>query len=406
MSGSLLTTLADRLLSRDPKQRLRITRSLMAANVFLACCGLQFYAAWIGFMDYADVYRLSGIIVLNCLFWYAVIRSGLNLRFDDPAMTLPQILSALTIIVGAYAVTGPVHGSTLMLLALVLVFGIFNMRPRGARIAGAYTVALMAATILYKMQSDPVHYPWKLELAHFVLTAAIVPTISSLAAQLSSLRSKLQSQKDELAHALTRIQILATRDELTGLINRRHMMEVLGQHQKRLLRSGHHRFCLALVDIDHFKRINDTLGHGAGDEVLRGFAQALQRGLRETDVVARWGGEEFLLLLNDTAPELANVGMERARAVLAEAVLLPTDPQLKVTFSAGLTAYDEGEGLDACIERADKALYRAKRDGRNRTVIDMPAHLIATAPTAPTSATEVVATAPIPWTQDATPTTP
>ena len=371
MSAKPSSRLADLLLSRDPRQRLRITRSLMAANVFLACCALQFYAAWIGFMDYRDVYRLSGVIVLNCLAWYGVLRSGHNLRYRDPAMTLPQILSAITIIVGAYAVTGPVHGSTLMLLALVLVFGIFNMKPRGARIAGGYTVVLMGVVIAYKTQSDPVHYPWKLEIAHFVLTAAIVPTISSLAAQLSSLRAKLQKQKDELANALTRIQILATRDELTGLINRRHMMEVLGQHQKRLLRSGHHKFCLALVDIDHFKRINDTHGHGVGDEVLRGFAQVVQRGLRETDVVARWGGEEFLLLLNDTAPELANVGLERARALLTEAVLVPTLPQLKVTFSAGLTPYDEDEGLDSCIERADKALYRAKRDGRDRTVMDV-----------------------------------
>jgi diguanylate cyclase (GGDEF)-like protein len=395
MSTTTLSRLADLLLSRDPKQRLRITRSLMAANVFIACCALQLYAAWIGFMDYADVYRLSGVIVVNCLVWYGLLRSGYNLRFEDPAMTLPQILSALTIIVGAYAVTGPVHGSTLMLLALVLVFGIFNMKPRGARIAGAYTVALMGVVIVYKTQSDPVHYPWKLEIAHFVLTAAIVPTISSLAAQLSSLRAKLQKQKDELAVALTRIQILATRDELTGLINRRHMMEVLGQHQKRLLRSGHHRFCLALVDIDHFKRINDTHGHGVGDEVLRGFAAALQRGLRETDVVARWGGEEFLLLLNDTAPELANIGLERARALLTESVLVPTMPQLKVTFSAGLTAYDPGEGLDACIERADKALYRAKRDGRNRTVIDNTG-----------SSAPVTEPAALPRSQDATPTMP
>jgi diguanylate cyclase (GGDEF)-like protein len=370
MSTRLLPRLLDALLTRDPKQRLRITRSLLAANVFVACCLLQLYAAWIGFMDFDDVWRLSGIIVVNCLFWYGFLRSGANQRYADPAMTLPQILSALTIIGGAYAVTGPVHGSTLMLLALVLVFGIFNMKPKGARIAGAYTVVLMGLIILYKTQTDPVHYPWKLEIAHFVLTAAIVPTISSLAAQLSSLRSRLQKQKDELAQALTRIQILATRDELTGLINRRHMMEVLGQHQKRLIRSGHHRFCLAVVDIDHFKRINDTHGHNVGDEVLRHFAQVLQRALRETDVVARWGGEEFLLLLNDTAPELANIGLERARAALAEAVLVPAMPQLKVTFSAGLTAYDDHESLDQCIDRADKALYRAKRDGRNRTVID------------------------------------
>jgi diguanylate cyclase (GGDEF)-like protein len=371
MYAPLVTRLNDWLLTTDRKQRLRITRSLMAANVFVACCFLQMYAVWAGYMDIKDVEWLSGVILVNIVAWYLILRSGFNLRFEDPALTLPQILSALTIIVGAYSVTGPVHGSTLMLLALVLVFGIFNMKQKGAIIAGGYTVVLIGIAILIKMQTDPVNYPGKLEFAHFVLTAAIVPTISSLAAQLSNLRAKLQAQKDELANALVRIQILATRDELTGLLNRRHMIEVLTQHRKRLERSGHHRFCLALLDIDHFKRINDTYGHGVGDEVLRNFAKVVQSGLRDTDVLARWGGEEFLVLLNDTSPELANVGLERARYLLAEATLVPSLPELKPTFSAGLTAYSEIEPLDVCIERADRALYKAKDGGRNCTVIRM-----------------------------------
>jgi diguanylate cyclase (GGDEF)-like protein len=369
MYNPFIKRLNDLLLGPDPKQRLRISRSLMAANVFVACCFLQLYASLVGFMDMASVKGLSGAILVNVIFWYAFMRSGLNLRFNDPAMTLPQILSALTIIVGAYSVTGPVHGSTLMLLTLVLVFGIFNMKRKGAMIAGTYTVAVMGLAIAYKVHTDPKYYPFKLEIAHFVLVAAIVPTISSLAAQLSNLRSKLQAQKDELANALVRIQILATRDELTGLLNRRHMMEVLGQHRKRLERSGHHRFCLALLDIDFFKKINDTYGHGVGDEVLRNFSKVVQSAMRDTDVVARWGGEEFLVLLNDTSPELANIGLERARAMLADATLVPSLPDLKPTFSAGLTAYDELEPLDVCIERADRGLYKAKGGGRNCTVI-------------------------------------
>jgi len=371
MYAPLISRLNDLLLTTDRKQRLRITRSLMAANVFIACCFLQIYAWSVGYMELDDVKRLCGVILLNILLWYVVLRTGLNLRFDDPAMTLPQILSALTIIVGAYSVTGPVHGSTMMLLALVLVFGIFNMKQKGAIVAGGYTVVLMGIAILIKIRTDPHNYPFKLEIAHFVLTAAIVPTISGLAAQLSSLRAKLQAQKDELANALVRIQILATRDELTGLVNRRHMMDVLSQHKKRLERSGHHRFCLALLDIDHFKRINDTHGHAVGDEVLRNFSKVVQSGLRDTDVLARWGGEEFLVLLNDTSPELANVGLERARMLLAEATLVPALPDLKPTFSAGLTAYNLSEALDVCIERADRALYKAKDGGRNCTVIRM-----------------------------------
>ncbi|CAH0350779.1 diguanylate cyclase domain-containing protein [Aquabacterium sp. CECT 9606] len=353
----------------DPKQRLRIKRSLMAATVYLLCIGLQIYAYYVGYMQLDDAKVLSAACIGNIVFWYAVLRSGVNLRFKDPSLTLPQILSSLTIIVGAYALTGPVHGSTMMLLALVLVFGIFNLKAKGAMIAGAYTVVIIGIAMAIKIQIDPVHYPFKLEFAHFWMTVAIVPTISSLAVQLSNMREKLKAQKNELAEALTRIQVLATRDELTGLVNRRHMLDVLGQHQKRLERSGHHRFCLAILDIDHFKRVNDTYGHGVGDEVLRHFAEEAQKVMRDTDVLARWGGEEFLLLLNDTSPALANIGLERIRTHLASVTMAPSQPGLAPTFSAGLTGYCDNERLDVCIERADKALYKAKRDGRNRTVI-------------------------------------
>jgi diguanylate cyclase (GGDEF)-like protein len=94
----------------------------------------------------------------------------------------------------------------------------------------------------------------------------------------------------------------------------------------------------------------------------------VQSALRDTDVLARWGGEEFLVLLNDTTPELANLGLERARSMLANAEILLTHPELIVAFSAGLTGYSEDEPLDVCIERADQALYRAKHEGRDRTV--------------------------------------
>jgi GGDEF domain-containing protein len=322
MSTSKSHLLRDLLLGTEPRQRLRITRSLTAASVYLVCVALQGYACIAGFMHWRSAIELSALIVLNVLFWYGVLRSGINERFKDPALTLPQIMSALTVIAGAYAITGPVHGATMLLLALVLVFGIFNMKARDAQMAGGYTVLVMALTIIYKGITEPEHYPVKLEIAHFVLIAAIIPTISSLAAQLSNMRAKLQAQKEELSQAVQRIQILATRDDLTGLYNRRHMMDVLTQHQKRL---------------------------------------------RETDVLARWGGEEFLVLLNDTQAAQANIGLERLRELLDKTLLVPNLPELKPTFSSGLTAYELSEPLHTCIERADQALYRAKASGRNRT---------------------------------------
>ncbi|MCC7545375.1 MAG: diguanylate cyclase [Aquabacterium sp.] len=370
MSKSPLLQLSDWVLSTDPRQRLRIMRSLMAAYAYLACLGLLLYSTWAGFVSSRDTFWMALAALVNLAFWYGLLRSGANRHFDDPSLTLPQVLSGLAIAIVAYAVTGPLHGSTLILLALVMVFGIFALHSRTAKIVGACTVIVMAATIVYKSATDPIHYPLSLEIAHFILIASIVPTISALSAQLSNLHKRLENQKNELAQALGRIQVLATRDELTGLINRRHMMEVLNQHQKRLHRSGHHQFYLALLDVDHFKRINDTYGHNVGDEVLHRFAQVLEGALRDTDILALWGGEEFLLLLNDTTADLASIALERARTMLLEAPLVPSHPQIHITFSAGMTGYTDGELLHACIERADKALYRAKEQGRNCTVID------------------------------------
>lgn len=357
------------LLGSDRKQRIRVEHSLTAALTYVVCIGLMAYACWAGFMEVRSAVVLSSAILLNVLVFYVLLRTGWSLRFNEPALALPQILSALTVIVGAYSITGPVHGSTMMLLTLVLMFGTFTLDARGSRIAGGYTVVLMGVAILFKMATEPEHYPLKLEVVDFILTATIMPTVSKLAAQLSAMRSKLKAQRNDLSEALNRIQELATRDELTKLFNRRHMNEVIAQHQKRLERSGHHRFCLAIIDLDHFKRVNDTYGHAGGDEVLCRFSQVAQEVLRQTDVLARWGGEEFLVLLTDTTPEMGMRGMQRLREHLAQSQVLTANPALRATFSAGLAWYHVGESLEACIERADKALYEAKQSGRDRTCL-------------------------------------
>ncbi|RZK99637.1 MAG: GGDEF domain-containing protein [Rubrivivax sp.] len=357
------------LLGTDPKQRLRIIRSLMAANVYVLCIGIMGFASQQGLMRGEAGILLSSLIAANVVFWYALLRSGLNLRFREPSLTLPQILAALSCIVAAYAITGGFHGATMMLLTLVLVFGIFSLNARDAKIAGGYAVVLTGVVMVYKTMTDPQNYPVALEAVHFALVVSSVPTISVLTAQLSNLRARLRLKQDELTQALDRIQVLATRDELTGLYNRRHMMSVLDEHQRRLSRSSGHEFCLAILDIDFFKQINDTHGHNVGDEVLRNFAHHAASMTRETDVLARWGGEEFMLVLVGTSTQDAERGIQRLRDSLKNVTVAKDYLALHPSFSAGLTAYQPGESLAACIDRADKALYSAKQGGRNRTVI-------------------------------------
>jgi diguanylate cyclase len=169
-----------------------------------------------------------------------------------------------------------------------------------------------------------------------------------------------------LAKALKQVEQLAARDELTGLFNRRHMMELLRVEKQRTDRTGR-GFALGVIDVDHFKSVNDRFGHHVGDEVLASLSAALNAGLRDTDVVARWGGEEFLVMFTDTDDQMPLAVLDRIRSHLADTQVSQTRPDLRVSFSAGLTAYHVGEGLNGTIERADQALYLAKANGRSRT---------------------------------------
>jgi diguanylate cyclase (GGDEF)-like protein len=356
------------LVTHDPLQRIRIMRSLLSAVAFFICVGLIFYAIDLGIMVPHEGRMLAAGILVSNISFYAVLRSGLNLRFAEPSLTLPQILAALTWIAGAYGTTNAAHGGTLMLVALVLVFGVFNMDSRRALISGLYAVFAMGLVMAYKAWQDPVLYPAKIEWVYFVFVATIVPMITMLAAQLGSMRTRLKAQKAEISDALNRIQEMAIRDELTGLFNRRHMLDVLAEHAA-LHKRGMIEFSVAILDLDFFKRINDTHGHGVGDEVLRSFAATARAVLRETDVIARWGGEEFLVLMPDLPQRNSDRGLERLREALTSLSASASVPELRVTFSAGITAYRSEESREENIERADKALYAAKADGRNRSLI-------------------------------------
>jgi len=367
-SLSLQATLMALLFTRDPKQWLRITRSLMSALVFVVCVGVIIYCSCIGVMEPAYGALLGGLIALSCTGFYVALRSGWNLRFSDPSLTLPQILAALTWICGAYAITNEGHGGTLILFALVLVFGIFNMNARRARLSTWYAVVAMGLTMAYKSMTDPVHYPAEIECMYFVFVATVMPMISRLASELNKMRTNLKTQKRELQVAFERIQELATRDELTGLYNRRQITQVLGEHAARSDR-GVVKFWVAVLDLDHFKRINDSHGHGVGDEVLRSFAKLAAEGLRDTDVIGRWGGEEFLVVMLAVPPHDPHSGLERLRVQLQHTQVSQSQPELRVSFSAGLAAYTERSAVQEAIERADRALYQAKAQGRNCTVL-------------------------------------
>lgn len=176
----------------------------------------------------------------------------------------------------------------------------------------------------------------------------------------------LERRAEELATAHESMRRLATYDDLTGLMNRRHMTLLL-HLRAQAHRNGGGAFSIALVDLDHFKQINDAWSHAVGDEVLQGFADIARRTLHDTDIIARWGGEEFLVLLPHTPDSTAEASLERLRRQLAHTQIAPGVPGLRLNFSAGISEHRVDEAIEQAIDRADRGLYQAKADGRGRT---------------------------------------
>ncbi len=162
----------------------------------------------------------------------------------------------------------------------------------------------------------------------------------------------------------TELEALATRDQLTGILNRWKLEEYFTREINR-----HHRydsvFSVIMFDLDHFKNVNDTWGHDVGDTVLKEVVAKTNEKIRETDIFARWGGEEFLLLLPETKLNVAGKVAERIRSTMEQTVI---NDCLTVTLSLGVVQHQQGETMDETIKRADNCLYEAKENGRNRVM--------------------------------------
>jgi diguanylate cyclase (GGDEF)-like protein len=357
------------LFSTDSAQRLRLRQTGLALLLMALCGVLMAYGAWTGVMSTAAVEVWALCSVGGMVIFFAVIRSGLALRVDDPSLTVPQMLFAMLSSVSGYAMLGPMRGAVFPVLALIMMFAMFSLSVRAALGIAAYTLLLFGAVMFWMSQHRPELYPPSVEFVHFLVLCVALPGISVLAGRVNRIRERLRAQREELSRAVDQIRAMATRDELTGLLNRRHMQTILEQEAQRCLRGGH-GYCLALIDLDHFKSINDRYGHGAGDAVLRQFAAIAQTVIRGADVIARWGGEEFVLMLAETRMPAARAGVERLRQAVELGVIRHQGRDITFTLSAGLTESLPRETLNQTLERADKLLYKAKHEGRNRVVFD------------------------------------
>jgi diguanylate cyclase (GGDEF)-like protein len=355
--------LIDALLTTDTVQRERLSQALLAMGLMAAGVVAMHYFAWVGVAPARAVWWWTALSIGGMAVAFMLIRSGWSRRSADPSLTVPQMIFAITCAAVAYALFGAGRGGVFPMVMVILMFGMFIATPRQMSRVSLYAVALFGITMALLAWRRPAVYVPAVELGHFIMVATMVPAVSILAARLSRLRQRSRRQRAELTAALARIRELATRDELTGLINRRHLEELMEQEHQRCIRSGH-TFCVAALEIDDFAALAQRMGSGGGDALLHGVAQEALRFVRVADVLARWGHERFVLLMSDTRAVLARGGLDRLRERVAESRVLPADDALRVTLSAGLAEHHAGETVAQTLARAEAALLEAQAQGR------------------------------------------
>ena len=363
-----MSRLLDLLLTTDPAQRVRLAQAGLAMVVMTAGVIAMHYFVWVGVAAQGPVLWWSLLTLAGMAGFYALIRGGWSRRWAEPSLTVPQMLFALTSGAVAYALLGAGRGAVFPVVMVVLMFGMFVVSPRQMRWLSVYAVVLYGAVMAVMVAINPSSYPVVIEVGHFLLVATMMPAMSMLAARLSRMRHRARLQRAELAQALARLREHTTRDELTGLINKRHMQELMEQEHQRCIRSGQ-SFCLAVLDIDRFKPVNEAHGYTVGDAVLRAVAQEALRHVRVSDPISRWGGEEFVLMMSDTRAALARGGLERLHQKVGALRILHGTAAVGITLSGGMAEHHAGETVAQTLARAERALQEAKSQGYDRVVV-------------------------------------
>jgi diguanylate cyclase (GGDEF)-like protein len=326
------------------------------------------YVVWVGILAHAGFVpmfavlghpRLAAVNVASVAIWIAAALVNRRGR-----TTLAMGLIALEVVahaVLAVAKLGWASGFQYYLLPLI-PFVMFNDRLR-SRTVVAISAGIFGALIGLRVVAPDgvIEGPFAPLLRYGNLA---IPVLALGLVSFYFRRASTQAEQ--------RMESMAHTDALTGLLNRRSMEQRLREAAQGFQRTGR-PFCVVMADVDHFKRINDLYGHEAGDRVLRAVAALLSDRLRAHDAVARWGGEEFLLLLPETDVDAARDVADRLRATAEARLSEGAAIDQNVTLTFGVAAFDRPMRVDACLKKADEALYAGKASGRNRVVATLPA---------------------------------
>jgi diguanylate cyclase len=352
---------------RDQSRRLRWTLAT-AASYAIDTLFLGLLAAE-GTISGRVPVTYGGAAALVCAATYAITASGINLRLRDPNLTAPLVGVAVVLQLAVVAMAPQIAFPFLANLFTVFAFGMIWMSLRQS--IAVWTLGALATGVLFYAAGEhfgmPVATGFERVLV-WLYFSLVLGRCLVLSVQANDLRSRLAEGRVKLAESLEQMRQLASHDELTRTLNRRSLIARLEQERSRAERGGP-PFSVSLLDLDHFKQVNDSYGHAIGDDVLRAFAKTAHGAMRDSDAFGRYGGEEFMFIFGATAPAAALAGVERVRAAFAARDWESFAPGLRVTVSAGVAGYRAGENVAQLVSRADAALYEAKQAGRNCVIV-------------------------------------
>ncbi|HEY8067464.1 MAG TPA: GGDEF domain-containing protein [Burkholderiales bacterium] len=351
---------------RARRQRIRWISST-AASYGIDVLFLALFAA-AGTIPFQVALGYGAAAAAICATAYLAYAQGWNLRFRDPNLTEPLMMVAIVLQLGVAAAAPQVAFPFLANLFTVFAFGMLWLTLRDA--VAVWSVGVFGTGIVFYLAGDRFGAPGGSGMEVFLAWlyfSLILGRCLLVSVAANETRARLAESRRQLADTLDQVQRLASRDELTRSLNRRSLLTALERERSRAERSGA-PFCIAMIDLDHFKQVNDSFGHAAGDAVLRAFAATVHDAMRTTDVFGRYGGEEFLLILLGAHADAALEAVERVRAAVAAHDWRSIAPDARVTMSAGVAGFRKGDSAEQLLQRADQALYQAKKAGRNRTL--------------------------------------
>jgi diguanylate cyclase len=356
---------SDLLRRRVGQRRQMLIVQAVSCSLITSVLSIYCYAGTVSIVI-PSVYFLTGIGLIG--FFVVLSEAHVNDRFEDHYLTIFQVGGHVALQLTFLLAAPEIGYAFLSVLFLIFGFGALRMTSRQATIA--WTLTTMGLAPIFLLTNTPIGMPVATDIERFAAMLCYILTIGQCAfvgLYGSSLRKMLYNRSFELKEANRRIEELAELDELTGSLNRRCIMRMLDEEVSRARRTKT-PCSIALIDLDWFKRINDTYGHPTGDEVLRTFAITVFANIRNFDRFGRFGGEEFMLVLPDTPRDAALRILDRLRAIVADLDWSAFSPGMRVTVSAGIATLQPNDTPDTVLARADGALYEAKAQGRNRIV--------------------------------------